>query len=166
VKREVDILRTDACCISAQPTRYREVVLTSSGKLVLIFSMLIGSSFLVMAQTANPITGPKTSPHIPLTRIVPAAPAPNVDETFDLNIDERHYSQDDFAAATAVGVDEGNLKVQVGVALASGRIDVLLRNVHGQVRFRGSLDRILEVINNRPGAAPVSSGSRSMPAPD
>ena len=82
----------------------------------------------------------------------------SADETFELNIDERHVTRENFTAATAVGTNEdAALNVQIGVALAARRIDVQLRNVHGQVRFRGTLERIFELMNNRRPASPEPS---------
>ena len=79
----------------------------------------------------------------------------NVDETFDLNIDERKITRQDFAASTAVATDpSAGLDLQVGVALSAGRIDVLLRNVRGQVRFHGTLTRVLDAIGARSAPSP------------
>jgi hypothetical protein len=74
------------------------------------------------------------------------------DETFDLNISERHIRETDFQAATAVGIATGNgsnLRVQVGVAVRASAIDVTMRNVNGTVRFRGSLQSILNLLRMR-----------------
>ena len=82
----------------------------------------------------------------------------SADETFELNIDERRFYRENFEASTAVGTDEDAApNVQIGVALAAGRINVLLRNVHGHVRFRGTLERIFEIMNNRRAASPGPS---------
>lgn len=74
------------------------------------------------------------------------------DQMFELNFDERRFSQADFEASTDVETNGGSrgLNVRVGVSLTAGRIDVLLRNVRGSVRFRGSLDRIFEILGKRP----------------
>jgi len=77
------------------------------------------------------------------------------DQTFELNFDERRFSQAGFEASTDVGTNGSHgLNVRVGVSLTAGRIDGLLRNVRGSVRFRGSLDRIFEVLGKRPGSSP------------
>jgi hypothetical protein len=132
-------------------------------RLLLIAIALGGSSLLAFGQIVKPDAIQKTSPPIPATQVASSATRTHVNETFELNIDERHYSQENFEAATAVGTTNAtdNLNLQVGVALKAGRIDVLLRNVHGRVRFRGTLDRIMEIINNRQTApgAPPSSGA-------
>jgi hypothetical protein len=79
----------------------------------------------------------------------------NVDETFDLDIDERTFTRENFEASTSVATDpSGGLDLQIGVALSAGRIDVLLRNVRGQVRFRGTLSRVLDAIGSRRAASP------------
>ena len=117
-------------------------------QLIPILSIIIVSATGVAAQTVQP--KPQESPSI-------NAPArPNVDETFDLNIDVRQITRENFEASTSVSTDnDSGLNLQVGVGLAAGRIDVLLRNVRGRVRFRGSLDRILEIIDRRPVAPPA-----------
>jgi hypothetical protein len=80
------------------------------------------------------------------------------DETFELKIDERSFTRVNFEASTSVGTDsDAALNLQIGVALAARRIDVLLRNVQGRVRFRGNLDRVLKVLDNRRTAFPGPS---------
>jgi hypothetical protein len=80
------------------------------------------------------------------------------DETFELKIEERSFTRVNFEASTSVGTDsDAALNLQIGVALAARRIDVLLRNVQGRVRFRGNLDRVLKVLDNRRTAFPGSS---------
>jgi hypothetical protein len=76
----------------------------------------------------------------------------NADETFELNITERRVTERDFAASTSVEVGEETargLMLRVGVAVGAEEINVLLRNVRGRVRFRASLERVLERINVR-----------------
>jgi hypothetical protein len=89
----------------------------------------------------------------------PADPVPRVaaDETFDLNILERRITEKDFVAATSVGFDrrEGkSLSMNVGVQVRADKINVLMRNVTGTVRFRGSIQRILDLVNSRPARPP------------
>jgi hypothetical protein len=136
-------------------------------RLFLAFIAISNFSFLVLGQTAKPNRVQKTLPQTSITKVEPPATRANVDETFELNIDERHYSQESFEAATAVETKDGpdRLNLQIGVALASGRIDVLLRNVHGRVRFRGTLDRIFEVINGRQGVSPAAPVGVPVPSP-
>jgi hypothetical protein len=137
------------------------------GRLLLAFVVLNCSSHLAFGQTVNNAGVKKPLPEIKGTQVIDQpATRTNVNETFELNIAERHYSQESFEAATAVGTKnaENNLNLQVGVALASGRIDVTLRNVHGRVRFRGTLDRILELFENRQAPSSVAPAALS-PAP-
>ena len=85
-----------------------------------------------------------------------AGGAGDADEDFELNIVERRITEANFFASTAVGGAAGGLDLRVGVALGAGRIDVLLRNVRGRVRFRGSLGalgRVLDAHRAPPGAA-------------
>lgn len=119
--------------------------------LVFLFSIASGCSVLAFGQ--NPLAKSSEKP-----KPAPAAVSSqaNVDETFELNVDERRFTKTDFEASTDVdtGGDASGVNVRIGVSLTAGRIDVLLRNVHGNVRFRGTLDRILEVISRRPSSAP------------
>ena len=74
------------------------------------------------------------------------------DETFDLNITERRITERDFEASTSVEAGDESargLRLKIGVAVGAEEIDVLLRNVRGQVRFRASLERVLERLNAR-----------------
>lgn len=76
----------------------------------------------------------------------------NVDENFELNIAERRITEHDFFASTAIetGADAAHgLSLRVGVAVGASEIDVLLRNVQGRVRFRGSLDALRRVLDAR-----------------
>ena len=87
------------------------------------------------------------------------------DETFELNIAERRITERDFAASTSVEAGEESargLRLRVGVEVGASSIDVLLRNVRGSVRFRATLERVLERLNARrtqtdtPAAAPAT----------
>jgi hypothetical protein len=76
----------------------------------------------------------------------------NADETFELNISERRITEHNFNASTSVEAGEESargLRLRIGVGVGAEQIDVLLRNVHGLVHFRGTLDRVLELINSR-----------------
>ncbi len=76
----------------------------------------------------------------------------SADETFELNINERRISQSDFEASTSVEAGEETargLSLRVGVAVRADEINVLLRNVRGRVRFRASLERVLERLSVR-----------------
>ncbi|HEV2802960.1 MAG TPA: hypothetical protein VGW12_21015 [Pyrinomonadaceae bacterium] len=86
----------------------------------------------------------------------------NADEDFELNITERRITERDFFASTAIEAGESaarGLSLRVGVAVGASEIDVLLRNVQGRVRFRGSLEilqRMLDARRTADGAAPRS----------
>ena len=74
----------------------------------------------------------------------------NADENFELNIAERRITERDFFASTALEAGEESargLYLRVGVAVGASEIDVLLRNVRGRVRFRGSLDALRRVLD-------------------
>ena len=119
-------------------------------QLVLILLVIIVSASAIAAQTVQSRAQEKPAINAPAR--------PNVDETFDLNIDVRQITRENYEASTSVSTDnDSRLNLQVGVGLAAGRIDVLLRNVRGRVRFRGSLDRVLEMIDRRPVATPAPS---------
>lgn len=81
------------------------------------------------------------------------------DEDFDLNIVERRITEPDFFASTEVSAgDEAarGLSLRVGVAVGAERIDVLLRNVRGHVRFRASLDALRRVLDARRATQPAN----------
>lgn len=76
----------------------------------------------------------------------------SADETFELNITERRIVENNFAASTSIEAGDESargLDLRIGVGVGAERIDVLLRNVRGMVRFRGTLDRVLNLINAR-----------------
>ena len=130
--------------------------LRTVSRLVFIFVVFSGPSLVVLSQTANPGSVQKPTSDVPVTQVDTPATRTSVDETFELNIDERRYTQESFEASTAVGIKTGqSLSLQIGVALASQRINVLMRNVRGSVRFRGTLERILVLFRNRQMPAPT-----------
>jgi hypothetical protein len=74
------------------------------------------------------------------------------DETFELNITERRITRSNFEASTSVEAGEESargLRLRIGVEVGASEIDLLLRNVRGQVRFRATLERVLDRINAR-----------------
>lgn len=97
-----------------------------------------------------------------INKATQSAPEPTnrttANETFELNITERRITERDFTASTTVEAGEETargLLLSVGVALGADEINVLLRNVHGSVRFRATLERVLQRLNARraPGTA-------------
>jgi hypothetical protein len=68
-----------------------------------------------------------------------AEPPERADRTFTLDIGERRITEAGFQASTAVQLPSearSGYLLRVGAAVIARRIDVVLRNVHGQVRFR------------------------------
>ncbi|MCA1616481.1 MAG: hypothetical protein LC800_20780 [Acidobacteria bacterium] len=61
---------------------------------------------------------------------------------------------------TSVGGGAGALHLRVGVALGAERIDVLLRNVRGRVRFRGSLAALRRVLDAHRATPPAARPPR------
>ena len=120
----------------------------------LIFT-LTASALMASAQTGGSQSNSGATPQStaePLSRT-------SADESFDLNITERRITERDFAASTTVEAGEETargLRLRVGVEVGADAISVLLRNVRGHVRFRATLDRVIERLNARsvPGAAP------------
>jgi hypothetical protein len=120
---------------------------------VLLITLVGASCFLASGQV--PISkSPDQS--VPIPSASGSRLGPHADETFVLNIDERRFTQTDFEASTAVDTEGGSrgVNVRIGVSLKAGSINLFLRNVHGNVRFRGTLERILEVIRKRPASSP------------
>ncbi|HEV2881652.1 MAG TPA: hypothetical protein VGX24_10280 [Pyrinomonadaceae bacterium] len=89
---------------------------------------------------------------------------PDVDENFELNIVERRITERDFFASTSIEAGESSahgLSLRVGVAVGASEIDVLLRNVQGRVRFRGSLEALQRILDaRRPAAAETTARPR------
>ncbi len=113
--------------------------MTNLTRLVLLFTFSIFFISHAGAQTRPAQTPPEKTSRT------------TVDETFELNIAERRLTEENFEATTSVSTDgNSGLNLQVGVGLSASRIDVLMRNIRGSVRFHGTLDRILELLRNRP----------------
>ena len=108
--------------------------------------------------SAQPPAAEQRPPAAAATPTPPPRAAGGVNEDFELNIAERRITEADFFASTSVGGAAGSLSLRVGVALGAERIDVLLRNVRGRVRFRGSLDalrRVLDAHRTTPADGPA-----------
>lgn len=85
------------------------------------------------------------------------APRASADESFELNITERRITEEHFAASTAVelgGEGRQGVRLRVGVGVGAERIDVLLRNVRGSVRFRASLEELTRRLGAQRPAPP------------
>lgn len=121
---------------------------TAARLIVILF--LFSFSFINSVAQATPTSALQDDPPTGQART-------SADETFELNIAQRRITRVDFEASTSLQTEgNANVNVQIGVGLAAGKIDVLLRNVQGRVRFRGSLERILELLTNRRAAAPLA----------
>jgi trimethylamine:corrinoid methyltransferase-like protein len=119
----------------------------------LILFLFAYMAALAAAQT-NDSRNNETSNASPATNTAAAQSAnrTSADETFELNITERRINERDFEASTSVEAGEETargLLLRVGVAVRADEINVLLRNVRGRVRFRASLERVLERLNLR-----------------
>lgn len=114
-----------------------------------LFACLIvfGAAGLAWGQTeatAQPVT-PQQAETKNLARTT-------ADENFELNITERRITRSNFEASTSVEAGEESapgLRLRIGVEVGASEIDLLLRNVRGQVRFRATLERVLDRINAR-----------------
>ena len=114
---------------------------------------------LAVAQTDERKQSAPSSTAAPASADAQSDARTSADENIELNITERRITERDYQASTSVEAGEETargLSLRVGVALSADEINVLLRNVRGHVRFRASLDRVLERLNLRraPGAVP------------
>jgi hypothetical protein len=129
-----------------------------------LFQTLLVAAFIICVSVMNAAAQDNQTPTTPDpnaaqqgaasrdTSNSPAQTRTNANETFELNITERRITKQDFNASTSVEAGEESargLRLRIGVGVGAEQIDVLLRNVHGLVHFRGTLDRLLEVINTR-----------------
>jgi hypothetical protein len=103
-------------------------------------------------QRVAPQQRPSAQTRAPQTASVENPERGEADEDFDLNILERHITEQNFFASTELSAGDESargLALRVGVAVGAERIDVLLRNVQGHVRFRASLDALRRVLDAR-----------------
>lgn len=120
------------------------------------FFVIVAAAVMALAQAGTDATSGATAP--PQQDASSNSEArTSADETFELNIAERRITRRDFEASTSVEAGEESargLDLRVGVTLGADSIDVLLRNVRGQVRFRATLERVLQLINSRRATSP------------
>ncbi|HEY0546104.1 MAG TPA: hypothetical protein VGC91_12060 [Pyrinomonadaceae bacterium] len=112
-------------------------------RITLVSLLMILSCALAAAQSSEATTA---------TAAPPAEARTSADETFELNITERHITETGFEASTSVEAGEESargLRLRVGVGIGADVIDVRLHGVRGHVRFRASLAPVLERINSR-----------------
>jgi hypothetical protein len=85
------------------------------------------------------------------------------DESFALEIPLRRIVEEDFLAATEVAASGEllDLHVRVGVFVRAERIELVLREVRGFVRFRASLAPVLRLLDGRrmTTVAPAPAGT-------
>ena len=118
--------------------------------LFMVFCILAASSVAASSQTSDSASA-ETQSGAP-TAASESQHRTNASETFELNITERRITERDFAASTTVEIGEETargLLLRVGVAVGADEINVLLRNVRGQVNFRATMQRVLERLNAR-----------------
>jgi hypothetical protein len=123
----------------------------------LALSLIAASAVTTLAQEASDAAGAGVGQTSSQSAGSNTEARTNADENFELNITERRITRRDFEASTSVEAGEESargLNLRVGVAVGADSINVLLRNVRGQVRFRATLDRVLERINSRRAPTP------------
>ncbi len=72
------------------------------------------------------------------------------DENFKVSITNKKVVETDYESKVELNVNSANLpavSVNVGAAVRAEQITVTLKNIFGDVRFRGSLEKILDQIN-------------------
>ncbi|HEV2862787.1 MAG TPA: hypothetical protein VGX48_17355 [Pyrinomonadaceae bacterium] len=100
--------------------------------------LIVCAALAVMATQARAQTQP--------------APQRSKDEDFELNITERRIVETDLYAGTELAAGDARgrgLDLRVGVMVRAGSIEVLLREVHGRVRFRADLGPLLRLLDAR-----------------
>lgn len=83
------------------------------------------------------------------TNASPQTNQTTADENFQLNIIEKRITETNFERSTEVRLvndNRGGLVLQVGVGARGEKMDVLLRGIFGNVRFRASLEAIQQRI--------------------
>jgi hypothetical protein len=123
-------------------------------RLAQLFILVACAAATAQAQTGNQTNSAGQAPPAAAPPAATTQPGnrTSADETFELNITERRITERNFEASTSVETGEGSphgLMLRVGVAVRADEINVLLRNVRGRVRFRASLERVLERLNLR-----------------
>lgn len=90
-------------------------------------------------------------------QVPPPAPPSPVAETYELDITERRIHRPGFQAGSNVVVDpgDGGIHVRVGAGISARSIDIVLRNVHGTVRFRADTSRLDAFRSTAPAPAPT-----------
>jgi hypothetical protein len=82
------------------------------------------------------------------------------DEDFELNISDSRTTETNYRRSTNVEINEANVSIGVGAIVSAQRIDILLRNVTGRVRFRASLEAIRRRIEQANKTRPQNTGNQ------
>lgn len=72
------------------------------------------------------------------------------DENFKVNITDKRVVETDYESKVELNVNSENrpaVSVNVGAAVRAGQITLTLKNIFGDVRFRGSLEKITNQLN-------------------
>ncbi|HVF55264.1 MAG TPA: hypothetical protein VM934_03890 [Pyrinomonadaceae bacterium] len=123
--------------------------------------MLAALAAFAAAQTER--GGVSSAPPAQETQAVRPTARTTIDEDFQLNIVERRITESDFEASTSIEMGDEQargLRLGIGVAVGANRIDVLLRNVQGRVRFRATLEPLLRRIRRAEPVAATTTGTR------
>jgi hypothetical protein len=125
-------------------------------RLACAFVIIIASFVLAASQTSGGANAQAPDASAQTNAAPEAQNRTSANENFELNIAERRITERGFAASTTVELGEETargLLLRVGVAVGADEIDLLLRNVRGSVRFRATLERVLQRLNARPAPA-------------
>lgn len=74
------------------------------------------------------------------------------DENFKLNITQKQVTETNYQANTQVAVKSETqppVNLEIGAKVGAEKITMTLKNIFGDVRFRGSLEKIVNQINLR-----------------
>jgi hypothetical protein len=108
-----------------------------------------------------------TAPRSALAAVVAAVsfqaadpPAPSRPaESYELDISETRIHRSGFQAGSNVVIDpgDGGIRIQVGAGVSARAIDVILRNVHGTVRFRADTSRLHHAVRSAAPTPPAAT---------
>jgi len=86
------------------------------------------------------------------------APRTTADENFTLSIKEERTTETNYERSTAVEVSgkENGLLVRVGASVRAQKIDIVLRGITGNVRFRASLETLIQRLLESGGVKSLS----------
>jgi hypothetical protein len=135
-------------------------------KLLRLACACLFASVCALSADAQDQTDPDARTSDAATR--QATSSAEADENFELNIGERRITEENYQASLSVSLGDDarrGLDLRVGVAVGAARIDVLLRNVRGHVRFRATLGQLLRLLNERRAGGAIQPASHASPSP-